>query len=111
MKTRPGRRNDVVTILLSAVDGLRAAGCDSYTVYVSDADDDTIWVTEVWPTKEHHQASLELPETKAAIGKAMPLLTGEFTSQELAVVGGLGIMPQNGEHLANRRAAAEETHD
>ncbi|GAA0528798.1 hypothetical protein GCM10009533_30080 [Saccharopolyspora spinosporotrichia] len=39
------------------------------------------WVTEVWKSKEHHTASLELPEVKEAIGKAMPLLTGEFTGQ------------------------------
>jgi hypothetical protein len=34
---------------------------------------------------------LQLPEAREAIGKAMPLLTGEFTSQELTVVGGLRV--------------------
>ena len=29
-------------------------------------------------------------EVKAAIAEAMPMLTGEFTSRELAVTGGLG---------------------
>jgi hypothetical protein len=29
--------------------------------------------------------------SKAAIAQAMPMLTGEFTRQELAVVGGLGV--------------------
>jgi hypothetical protein len=33
-----------------------------------------------------------LPETRAAIGRAMPMLTGEFTRQELTVVGGLGVI-------------------
>jgi hypothetical protein len=37
------------------------------------------------------QASLELPETRAAIGRAMPMLTAEFARQELSVVGGLGV--------------------
>ena len=91
MKTKPGQRDEVVSILLSGVDGLREAGCDSYIVSVSNADEDTIWVSEVWLTKEHHKASLELPQTKAAISKAMPMLTGEFNSQELNVVGGLGV--------------------
>lgn len=91
MKTIPGHRGDVVSILLSDVDSLKEAGCDLYIVSVSDSDDDTIWVSEVWRTKEHHDASLELPETKAAISKAMPMLTGEFTGQELTVVGGLGV--------------------
>lgn len=91
MKTKPGHRDDVVSILLTDVDSLRDIGCDLYIVSVSDIDDDTIWVTEIWQTKEHHDASLQLPETQAAINKAMPMLTGEFTSQELSVVGGLGV--------------------
>ena len=44
---------------------------------VSDADDDRIHVMEVWESKEHHDASLQLPETRAAIAQAMPMLTGE----------------------------------
>lgn len=91
MKTKPGCRDDVVAILLGGVEGLRDVGCEAYIVSVSDTDADTIWVTEVWQSKEHHQASLQLPETKAAIAKAMPMLTGEFASQELRVVGGLGV--------------------
>ncbi|MEU4219377.1 putative quinol monooxygenase [Actinoplanes sp. NPDC026623] len=90
MKTRPGHRDAVVDLLVSGADGLRAAGCHLYVVSVSDADDVTIWVSEVWLSKEKHDASLQLPEVKAAIGKAMPMLTGEFTSQEVTVVGGLG---------------------
>jgi quinol monooxygenase YgiN len=91
MKTKSGHRDDVVSILLNGAEGLRAAGCDLYIVSVSDTDDDTIWVTEVWQSKGHHDASLQLPEAKAAISKAMPMLTEEFTSQELTVVGGLGL--------------------
>jgi quinol monooxygenase YgiN len=91
MRTRPGHRDDVVAILLRGIDGLRSAGCELYVVSVSDTDQDVIWVTEVWQSKEHHDASLKLPETQAAIGAAMPMLTGEFTSQELTVVGGLGV--------------------
>lgn len=89
MKTKPGCRDEVVALLLSAADGLREAGCESYIVGVSDTDDAVIWVSEVWQSKEHHDASLLLPEAKAAIGKAMPMLTGEFTRQELLIVGGL----------------------
>ena len=91
MKTRPGHRDDVVKILLSGADGLRSAGCQLYVVGVAETDDVTIWVSEVWSTKEHHDASLRLPETRAAIGSAMPMLTGEFTRQEYEVRGGLGV--------------------
>ncbi|PPS88917.1 putative quinol monooxygenase [Streptomyces sp. MH60] len=91
MKTRPGFRDEVVALLLSGADGLREAGCDLYLVGLSDDDETTIWVTEVWRSREHHDASLELPEAKAAIGRAMPMLTGEFTGQEMSVAGGLGL--------------------
>ncbi|MFD9125056.1 putative quinol monooxygenase [Kitasatospora sp. NPDC059571] len=91
MRVRPGHRDEVVDILLGGADGLRAAGCHLYVVNVSETDPDIIWVTEVWESKEHHDASLKLPETAAAIRTAMPLLTGEFTAQELTVAGGLGV--------------------
>ena len=91
MRTKPGRRDDVVALLLGGQDGMRAAGCEFYAVGTSEADADLIWVQEVWLSKAHHDASLELPETKAAIAAAMPMLAGEFTSQEIDIVGGLGI--------------------
>ncbi len=91
MKAKAGRRDEVVRILLSGTDGLRRAGCRAYIVGLSGSDDDVIWVSEVWETKDQHRASLQLPETTAAISTAMPLLTGEFTSQELSVAGGLGL--------------------
>lgn len=91
MKVRPGFREEVVAILLSGADGLREAGCELYVVGVAEDDDVTIWVSEVWRSREHHSASLELPETKAAIGRAMPMLTGKFTGREVSVVGGLGV--------------------
>ncbi|GAA2595802.1 MULTISPECIES: putative quinol monooxygenase [Streptomyces] len=91
MKARPGLRDEVVSLLLGAADGLRQAGCDLYLVGLSEDDETTIWVTEVWRTREQHDASLELPEAKAAIGRAVPMLTGEFTRQDMAVAGGLGL--------------------
>jgi quinol monooxygenase YgiN len=90
MRAKPACRDRVVPMLLAASDGLRDIGCDLYLVSVDAVDPDLIWVMEVWESKERHSSSLELPATKAAIGAAMPLLTGEFTGQELEVVGGLG---------------------
>lgn len=91
MRTRPGTRDEVVRLLLTDPDALRPLGCHVYAVGVSDSDPDLIWVSEVWDSKEAHQASLEHPATKAAIAAAMPMLTGEFTGQELTVPGGLGV--------------------
>lgn len=91
MRTKDGHREEVIAILLSGADGLRAAGCQLYAVSTTDDDPQAIWVTEIWDSAEHHDASLQLPETRAAIGRAMPMLTGEFTRQVLTVVGGLGV--------------------
>lgn len=91
MRAKAGHREDVIEILLSGADGLRAAGCQLYAVCTDPADPDVIWVSEIWDSAERHDASLQLPETRAAIGRAMPMLTGEFTRQELMVVGGLGV--------------------
>ena len=93
MRTQPGKRDEVVAQLLRSLDGLPAAGCLSYVVSTCEDDPDLIWVTEVWESAEHHDASLRLPEVQAAIATTMPLLTGEFTRQELAVAGGLGLAP------------------
>lgn len=89
MRTKAGHRDDVVRILLSGLDGLRQVGCRLYVVGVSETDPDLIWVNEVWESKADHEASLQLPETNAAIERAMPMLTGDFTGQELTVAGGL----------------------
>src|SRR5262245_3192969 len=91
MKTRPGHRDEVLAILLSGADSLPALGCSLYAVGVCDADPDIIFVSEIWQSAQHHDRSLQLPEAKAAISKAMPMLTGEFTRQEMTVVGGLGV--------------------
>ncbi|OZM82278.1 putative quinol monooxygenase [Pseudonocardia sp. MH-G8] len=107
MRTKPGLRDEVVALLLEGLDGLRATGCRSYVVSACATDEDRIWVTEVWESAEHHAASLQLPETRAAIARAMPMLTGEFTSQESQVVGGLGLghtaSPNTREDAASRR--------
>ncbi len=47
-------------------------GCFSYVVAKDAADENTIWVTEVWDSLASHDASLSLPAVKNAIprGKA-----------------------------------------
>lgn len=91
MVARPGQRDALTAILLRGVEGLRAHGCHLYVVNHAADNADAIWVTEVWDSREAHRASLQLPETREAIGEAMPLLTNDFQSIELNVVGGLGV--------------------
>jgi quinol monooxygenase YgiN len=91
MGVKPGKRDEVIALLLQDVEELRAVGCDLYVVSVSAEHPDKVWVTEVWASREAHRASLALPSVQQAIAEARPLLTGEFEQVELAVVGGLGI--------------------
>jgi quinol monooxygenase YgiN len=90
MTARPGRRDEVIALLTGGSEGLKAVGCRLYVVGADADDDTTIWVSEVWESEEHHRASLEPPETRAAIATAMPMLTGGFSGHRMASVGGLG---------------------
>jgi quinol monooxygenase YgiN len=77
--------------MLSAVEELRAVGCQQYTIGAAADDDVTIWACEVWGTKEQHEASLQLQSVKESIARAMPLIAGGLTRVETDVHGGLGL--------------------
>lgn len=90
MRAQPGRRDDVIKLLLRDQDPLAEIGCRSYLVGTNDEHPDLIYVSEVWDSKQAHDDSLQLPSVKAAIAEAMPMLTGEFAGHEFTVAGGLG---------------------
>ena len=89
IKTNPGQRAAVIAILLDGVERLRDAGCRVYIV--GEGKPDEIVVFEVWVSKQHHDESLQLPEDRESIARAMPMLTGEFSNREVTIVGGLGL--------------------
>ena len=66
-------------------------GCVSYVVANDMTDADSLWVTEVWESKQAHADSLQLPEVLAAISKGRPLITGFETRVETEPVGGIGL--------------------
>lgn len=88
-KAAPGKRAELITILLSDVGAM--PGCMSYVVAEDPADAETLWITEVWDTQASHKGSLELAAVKSAIAKAMPLIAGFGEHRELNVVGGHGL--------------------
>src|SRR5437867_6273254 len=67
-----GQREALISILLEGTQTM--PGCLSYIVARDAADENTVWITEVWDSKAHHDASLSLPAVKAAIAKARPLI-------------------------------------
>ena len=68
----PGKRDEMVEILRSSADGM--PGCLSYFVAKDSADENVVWVTEVWHSAEDHQASLSLPAVKAVLPRARSLV-------------------------------------
>jgi quinol monooxygenase YgiN len=89
MLTTPGNRDAVIAALLESTTAM--PGCLSYIVATDPADADAIWITEVWENPASHQASLGLPQVKAAIAKARPLIAGFGERFETAPVGGFSL--------------------
>jgi quinol monooxygenase YgiN len=83
----PGRRDELIAHLVQRNDRLAEAGCLAYEVGVNEDDPDTVYVAEFWESADAHRASLALPEVKAAIAAARPLLSGEFGGFRFDVVG------------------------
>ncbi len=83
----PGKRDELLAILRVA--GEPMPGCLSYIIATDPADPTAIWITEVWIDKAAHQASLQIPAVKAAIGKAMPLIAGFGEHIETVPVAGV----------------------
>lgn len=81
-----GQRDALIAILLEGVAGM--PGCLSYIVAKDNADENGIWVTEVWENRESHEASLSLPSVQKAITRGRPLIEGFGERFETTPVGG-----------------------
>ena len=93
IKANPGRRDDLIAILLESSD--KMPGCLSYIVAQDTTDVDALWVTEVWIDQESHQNSLSLPAVQQAILRGRPLIAGFGERFESIPVGGYGLVSIN----------------
>ena len=84
---KPGQRDAVIEILLGLQLPGEELGCVSYLVGTDPEQPDTIFVSELWQSREQHAASLKLPAVMMSIMKAMPMLTGEMSGEGFDVVG------------------------
>ncbi len=89
MKAQPGRRDELVSILLEGTGGM--PGCLSYVVARDRDDVDAIWITEVWTDEASHKASLSLPGVQAAIAQGRPLIAGFDRQHRTEPAGGVGL--------------------
>jgi quinol monooxygenase YgiN len=91
LTTTPGRRDDLVALLLRAAELLEDnAGCLQYLVGTGD-DPDTVWVSELWTDRAAHDSSLEPEAVQVVIAEARPLIAGMAEPTQLDVRGGKGM--------------------
>ena len=72
--TLEGKRDEVVRLVISGSDQM--PGCHSYIVAKDKDDDNTIWVSEVWDSAEMQNASMDIPDVRRSVEKAMPMIAG-----------------------------------
>lgn len=89
MNATPGERDALIAILLEGVAGM--PGCRSYVIAHDPADDNAIWITEVWDDQASHEASLSLPSVLVAIARGKPLIAGFGERFVTTPVGGHGL--------------------
>ena len=89
MNAVAGKRDELVRAMLGGTRSM--PGCLSYVIALDPDDSDAIWITEVWDSKESHAGSLALPQVKATISVARPLIAGFSNRVETIPVGGHGL--------------------
>jgi quinol monooxygenase YgiN len=90
---QPGRRDELLELLRqgAALMGDAPAGCLLYLISTATDDEDALWVTEVWTSKEAHDASLSIQGVRRIIGQARPLIAGMSDRVEFTPVAGVGL--------------------
>ena len=89
LNTVPGHRDALVAILLEGTQAM--PGCISYVIASDPADDNAVWITEVWDSQASHHASLSLPAVQAAIAKGRAVIAGFDSRVETVPIGGHGV--------------------
>ncbi|WP_294282911.1 antibiotic biosynthesis monooxygenase family protein [uncultured Chryseobacterium sp.] len=88
-----GQQKELADILIQASQLMSTAtGCQLYVVSYDKEDEASVYVTEIWNSKNDHDNSLKVEGVRELIMKAMPILAIPPTKgQELEILGGVGI--------------------
>ena len=90
LQAKAGQGEKLSELLMKDADKLK--GCILYVVSRDAENPDSIYVMEVWESKEDHDNSLKLPAVRELITQALPLLEGKPTGgTTLEVLGGKGV--------------------
>jgi quinol monooxygenase YgiN len=87
---RAGRAQELADLLLAAADELEGdPGCELYLINRQASAPDVIWVTELWRSQAHLDASLERIRGSEGVAAAMELVE-DWEMVELELLGGKG---------------------
>lgn len=86
MLATPGKREELIGYL--AEGSATMPGNLAYQIWRDKADENSIWITEVWKDEASHKASLALPQVQEAIRKARPIIAGFGARAEVEPAGG-----------------------
>ena len=89
MIAAPGKRDELISILLNGTKDM--PGCLSYVIAKDSADENALWVTEVWESQAAHTESLSLPIVQQAMAQGKPMIKGFGERFETTPVGGHGL--------------------
>jgi quinol monooxygenase YgiN len=88
LTAKPDSQTQLAKILVEASKLMQTAkGCELYTISLDPKDPVSVWITEIWETREDHDNSLSVPGVRELITQAMPLLaTPPTKGQELEII-------------------------
>ncbi len=89
-----GKRDELIAILKEGTRNM--PGCLSYILAKDSADENIIWVTEIWDSAASHDASLSLASVKNSIAQAKPLIAGFEKVATTNPVAGVGLRSASG---------------
>lgn len=74
LRAMPGQRDALMTILSESSRDM--PGCISYVIAADVADEEGIWITEVWESAQAHKASLQLEQVQKGIAIGQGMIAG-----------------------------------
>ena len=83
-----GKRDQLIKVLEQGTRSM--AGCRSYILAKDAAEENILWVTEMWDSATNHDASLSLPAVKDSVAQAKPLIASFEKVAVTNPVGGVG---------------------
>jgi len=93
LTAKAGQQKELADILIQASQLISTAkGCQLYVVSYNKEDEASVYVTEIWNSKNDHDDSLKVEGVRELIMKVLPILAvSPMKGQELEILGGVGI--------------------